>query len=113
MIRIWNYNRSRIHAYRGARLITAEIDNKLIFKGEIKKAPGNAKDPEACCEIILFTESDQILQKIDSLDWLNLHEIAKGMDDTMKIHEYSDGQEERPLTATKKFSSTEIEDLQF
>ena len=33
------------------------------------------------------------------------------MDDTQRI--YSDGQEEeRPLTATKKFSSTEIEDLQ-
>ena len=34
------------------------------------------------------------------------------MDDTQRI--YSDGQEEeRPLTATKKFSNTEIEDLQF
>ncbi len=113
MIRVWNYNRSRIHAYRGARLITAELDSKLIFKGEIRKAPGNAKDPEACCEIILFTDNEQLLTKIDSNDWLSRHEVTKGLDDTQRIHEYSDGQEERPMTATKKFTSTEIEDLQF
>ena len=71
MIRIWNYNRSRIHAYRGARLLTAELDGKLIFKGEIKKAPGNSKDPDACCEIILFTDSESTLLKIDKNDWLN------------------------------------------
>jgi hypothetical protein len=111
MIRIWNYNRSRIHAYRGAKLITAELDSKLIFRGEIKKAPGNAKDPEACCEIILFTDSERILTLIDSNDWLSRHEVTKGLDDTQRIHEYSDGQEERPMTATKKFTSTEIEDL--
>ena len=31
MIRIWNYNKSRIHSYRGARLITAELDRNLIL----------------------------------------------------------------------------------
>ena len=31
MIRIWNYNKSRIHAYRGARLLTAELDGVNIF----------------------------------------------------------------------------------
>jgi protein JBTS26 len=82
MIRIWNYNKSRIHAYRGARLITAELDNRLIFKGEIKKGPGHTKDPEACCEIILFTDSDSVLTKIDSNDWINQHDIVNGMDDT-------------------------------
>ena len=45
MIRFWNYNKSRIHSFRGARLLTCHLDNKLIFKGEISKAPGNTKDP--------------------------------------------------------------------
>jgi len=45
MIRIWNYNKSRIHSFRGARLLTCTLDNKLIFRGEISKAPGNTKDP--------------------------------------------------------------------
>lgn len=88
MIRIWNYNKSRIHSYRGARLLTIDLDEKLIFKGEIKKAPGNTKDPEACCEIILFTDNDSVLQKIDENDWLNMHEIAQGMDDTQRINEF-------------------------
>ena len=35
MIRIWNYNKSRIHSYRGARLVTCELDGKTIFRGEI------------------------------------------------------------------------------
>ena len=71
MIRIWNYNKSRIHSFRGARLMTCELDGDMIFKGEISKAPGNTQDPEACCEIILFTEDESILYAIDSNDWLN------------------------------------------
>lgn len=71
MIRIWNYNKSRIHSYRGARLINCELDGTAIFRGEIQKAPGNLNDPESCCEIILFTESDAILESIDQSDWIN------------------------------------------
>jgi len=71
MIRIWNYNKSRIHSYRGARLITCELDSRLIFRGELKKAPGNLNDPEACCEILLFTESEAIMDLIDQNDWIN------------------------------------------
>jgi hypothetical protein len=35
MLRFWNYNKSRIHSYRGARLLKCELDGKTIFKGEI------------------------------------------------------------------------------
>jgi len=45
MIRIWNYNKSRIHSFRGARLLTCHLDEQMIFKGEVAKAPGNTKDP--------------------------------------------------------------------
>ena len=44
MIRIWNYNKSRIHSFRGARLVTLALDKKTIFRGEIKRAPGNCLD---------------------------------------------------------------------
>ena len=116
MIRIWNYNKSRIHSYRGARIVNIDLDGKTIFKGEIRKAPGNTKDPEQCCEIVLFTENEAILEMIDMCDWLNDLEQAADFDDTQKITEFQihEGQlEERPMTATKKFSTTEIEDLQF
>jgi len=54
LIRIWNYNKSRIHSFRGARTVEASLDDKLIFRGEIRKSPGNTKDPEQCCEMILL-----------------------------------------------------------
>ena len=31
MVRVWNYNKSRIHSYRGARLLQMKLDNKMIF----------------------------------------------------------------------------------
>jgi hypothetical protein len=52
------------------------------------------------------------LEAIDANDWLNQHEQIQeqGMDDTQRISEVH---QDRPMTATKKFSATEIEDLQF
>lgn len=36
MIRIWNYNKNRIHSYRGAKDVVISFDDKSpIFKGEI------------------------------------------------------------------------------
>ena len=68
------------------------------------------KDPEACCEIILFTDSAVTLEEIDRNDWLNEHEIASSnFDETQRIsHE---DHEDRPMTATRKFSTTEMEEL--
>lgn len=82
MIRLWNYNKSRIHSYRGARLVTCELDGKMIFRGEIQKAPGNLNDPVNCCEIILFTDSDDIMSLIDDNDWLNEKFIYNSFENT-------------------------------
>lgn len=40
MIRVWNYNKSRIHSFRGAREMEILLDGSFIFKGEIAKASG-------------------------------------------------------------------------
>ena len=117
LIRIWNYNKSRIHSFRGARTVEASLDDKLIFRGEIRKSPGNTKDPEQCCEMILFTDNDTILENIDANDWLNNEMQGEaGLEDTQKFDstiKSGDAYEERPMTATKKFSNTEMEDIQF
>ena len=55
MIRVWNYNKSRIHSYRGVKDIAIKCDDKFIFKGEIQKAPGNLKGAESSCEYLMFT----------------------------------------------------------
>lgn len=44
------------------------LDNKYIFKGEIKKAPGAALGIESCSECILFTIDDNILKLIERYD---------------------------------------------
>lgn len=40
MLRIWNYNKSRIHSYRGAKDVEIKLNNMLIFVGEIERASG-------------------------------------------------------------------------
>jgi hypothetical protein len=76
MIRIWNYNKSRIHSYRGARYV--EINFIIrgcmipIFKGEIKRAIGthssSVLETDACSECILFTRNENILALIEKYD---------------------------------------------
>uniref|UniRef100_K3X169 KATNIP domain-containing protein n=1 Tax=Globisporangium ultimum (strain ATCC 200006 / CBS 805.95 / DAOM BR144) TaxID=431595 RepID=K3X169_GLOUD len=69
MIRIWNYNTTRIHSYRGARYMEIMLDGTSIFKGEIKRAPGCVtEDVDACNECILFTMNPSILQLIEKYE---------------------------------------------
>uniref|UniRef100_A0A7S0P615 KATNIP domain-containing protein n=1 Tax=Calcidiscus leptoporus TaxID=127549 RepID=A0A7S0P615_9EUKA len=68
LMRLWNYNKSRIHSFRGARHLEVRLDQVLVFRGEINKAPGNVADAEACAEILLFTVEDQILARIEQHD---------------------------------------------
>lgn len=69
MLRIWNYNTTRIHSYRGARYVEISLDEKCIFKGEIRRAPGSVLgDVDTCHECILFTMNSSILQLIERYD---------------------------------------------
>lgn len=38
--------------------------------------------PENCCEIILFTDNDAILQRIDNNDWINDKVISSDLENT-------------------------------
>ena len=70
MIRIWNYNKSRIHSYRGARYVEMALDHAPIFKGEIRRASGAGAtcDIEDCSECVLFTTNDVTLKLIERYD---------------------------------------------
>ena len=76
MIRLWNYNASRIHSYRcvcvagvplcarwacgmglcaprrGVRYVEMSLDEAMIFKGEIKRAPGGLLGVVRACPIL-------------------------------------------------------------
>ncbi|KAG8558458.1 hypothetical protein GDO81_017002 [Engystomops pustulosus] len=69
MIRIWNYNKSRIHSFRGVKDIEIVLDQALIFKGEIAKASGTLTgSADQFGDTILFTMDDDILQAISVYD---------------------------------------------
>lgn len=63
LVRIWNYNKSRIHSFRGARHVEIALDGAPIFRGEINKAPGNAYEAESCAEPILFTDVRRAIRR--------------------------------------------------
>ncbi|XP_008054429.2 protein KIAA0556 homolog [Carlito syrichta] len=65
LIRIWNYNKSRIHSFRGVKDIKMWLDTQCIFEGEIAKASGTLTGaPEHFGDTILFTTDDDILEAI-------------------------------------------------
>lgn len=45
LIRIWNYNKSRIYSNRGVKLIVIKLGDNIIFEGEIAKASGELIAP--------------------------------------------------------------------
>ncbi|KAJ8916124.1 hypothetical protein NQ315_004491 [Exocentrus adspersus] len=69
MLRIWNYNKSRIHSYRGVKDIVIFLDSKPIFKGEIAKACGGILGGiHHFGDTILFTTDENILESISKND---------------------------------------------
>ena len=46
MIRIWNFNRNRVHANRGVKDIVIELDKKVINKLFLKGRPITSKISE-------------------------------------------------------------------
>ncbi|XP_016071721.1 PREDICTED: uncharacterized protein KIAA0556 homolog [Miniopterus natalensis] len=65
LIRIWNYNKSRIHSFRGVKDMEILLDTQCIFNGEIAKASGTLMGaPEHFGDTILFTTDDDILEAI-------------------------------------------------
>lgn len=69
LIRIWNYNKSRIHSFRGARDVDITLDGKLIFRGEIARACGGIEGgTEAFGDTILFSVEEEILEAVSRND---------------------------------------------
>ena len=101
MLRLWNYNKSRTHSYRGVRRLRIKFDENVIFEGEIRKAPGMLTEgPDKCCEIILFTVDEVILQLIDSGDAMACSTASDDDPTKLAVEEaFRNMQIERPQTA--------------
>ncbi|XP_064178298.1 katanin-interacting protein isoform X3 [Anguilla rostrata] len=69
MIRVWNYNKSRIHSFRGVKEVEMLLDGRCIFRGEIAKASGTLSGAlEQFGDTILFTTDDEILEAMSRFD---------------------------------------------
>ncbi|CAK75339.1 unnamed protein product (macronuclear) [Paramecium tetraurelia] len=98
LIRIWNYNKSRIRSYKGVRLLKITLDERLIFYGDIQKATGDLKKFQDNCEYILFTQDNKIINRIAELDWLN----KRAEDYSIQILQQTMSMQQiRPNTGTK------------
>ncbi|XP_026830568.1 protein KIAA0556 isoform X2 [Ooceraea biroi] len=94
MIRIWNYNKSRIHSFRGAKDIIIKLNDTVIFDGEIAKASGDDMGtPDSFGDTILFTTDETILELISKYDNTFI-EFNNAMSD------YEEKEIIRPITAT-------------
>lgn len=82
MIRVWNYNKSRIHSQRGAREISIHLDGQMLFSGEICKASGGTVRGDSFGDNILFTMDEAILAKIAQNDPF--------FEDNQHAYEYND-----------------------
>ncbi|XP_056661474.1 katanin-interacting protein isoform X3 [Monodelphis domestica] len=104
MIRVWNYNKSRIHSFRGVKDIIMLLDDQCIFKGEIAKASGTLTGaPEQFGDTILFTTDDDILEAIfcsDETFDIDIETLCNlRYEEEFKRPQTADGEgDERPFT---------------
>ncbi|XP_025997368.1 katanin-interacting protein isoform X2 [Solenopsis invicta] len=94
MIRIWNYNKSRIHSFRGAKDIIIKLNDIIIFYGEIAKASGDDMGSlDSFGDTILFTTDENILELISKHDNTFIEFNNEASD-------YEEKEIIRPITAT-------------
>ncbi|CAH8868711.1 unnamed protein product [Trichobilharzia szidati] len=99
LLRIWNYNKSRVHSYRGVREMIIYLDNQPIFYGEISKASGlEFGEPENFCETILFCTDNAILDLIGKNDSLLHLKESEHCSDTWLASDSEDSVK-RPVTS--------------
>ncbi|XP_059180737.1 katanin-interacting protein [Centropristis striata] len=104
MIRVWNYNKSRIHSFRGLKEVEMLLDGRCIFRGEIAKASGTLSgELDQFGDTILFTTDDEILEAMSRYDetFLSEGEGPEGLvaEEELQRPRTADGEgEERPFT---------------
>ncbi|XP_056286529.1 katanin-interacting protein isoform X2 [Pseudoliparis swirei] len=104
MIRVWNYNKSRIHSFRGVKEVEMLLDGMCIFRGEIAKASGTLSgELDQFGDTILFTTDDEILEAMSRYDetFLGDAEGPEGLvaEEELQRPRTANGEgEERPFT---------------
>ncbi|XP_045523373.1 katanin-interacting protein-like [Pieris brassicae] len=86
LLRIWNYNKSRIYSARGVRLVQIKLDDQVIFQGEIARASGELKgNLPTLGDTILFTKDVAMLEAIFEND-KNFQSLLKDNDPLVELN---------------------------
>lgn len=104
MIRVWNYNKSRIHTSRGVRDVDISLDGKMIFSGQIAKASGIPLETKSFGDTILFTTDEDILEKVGKYDSTYIEEDLDLGDNVVLT--------DRPMTGRGRQANTDPSSLE-
>ncbi|XP_060778741.1 katanin-interacting protein isoform X3 [Neoarius graeffei] len=110
MIRVWNYNKSRIHSFRGVRDVDMLLDGQRIFRGEIAKASGTLIGGlDQFGDTILFTMDDEILEAMSHFDdtFVSVNEGVGSGVEKEGLHRPQTADEEEEGTPTTQASFRE------
>ncbi|XP_045051269.2 katanin-interacting protein isoform X3 [Desmodus rotundus] len=118
LIRVWNYNKSRIHSFRGVKDIEILLDTQCIFKGEIAKASGTLSGaPEHFGDTILFTTDEDILEAVfcsDETFDVDVESVCSlQCEEALRRPSTADGDgEERPYTQAGLWPEGQVPELE-
>jgi hypothetical protein len=70
LIRLWNYNKNRVHSARGVKELSIKIDGMLMFFGMLPRASGELVDVSLNCEYIVFCK-ESLFEAIELNDWMS------------------------------------------
>lgn len=104
LIRVWNYNKSRIHSVRGVKDMEMMLDKQLIFRGSIAQAPGTLQEAAAVAENIVFTDDGLVLDHLEKY----LHKVQERFAKPIPISSSADL--ERPSTGGDREDGHPIQD---
>lgn len=99
LIRIWNYNRDRVHSARGVREFAIRIDGVMMFFGELRRASGHPKRIQDNCEWISLCE-ETLHDAIAVHDWLT-REPEENLVESKAVFAEEIRQSVRPTTSSR------------
>ena len=100
MLRFWNYNKSRVHSSRGAKLVQVHLDGNPVFRGEIQRAGELGENyKETYGDTIMLTMDSNILSLVSENDELFLNDWNESTNCDESARPMTAGDDEgRPIT---------------
>jgi protein JBTS26 len=114
MIRIWNFNKSRTHCYRGVRQVQISLNSRVLYEGTIRMAPGLLSSADDCSDLIVFCNEKSVFKRIldyDTTVGYQLPSSSASQEPPLQFIKEGKRLNERPKTADKRTIDGVIPDM--